>query len=161
MDNRAGLDSLFDLMARTDDQAIRFEACRIFVNVIRSFAKDSAPLSAVATERIIGYLCELIQLGIDKPVLVNEGLIALSLLATFADASAMVREKIIGERLHEGPGSALVALSTSLAVQRDDPAYEGIWKNAATLVNKLLPNADGSMRDRLEAFLWDVTGRTI
>ena len=148
---QAGVDAVYGLMARTDDQAIRFEATRIFVNVIRSFAKDSVPLDALANERTVGYLCELVRLGGDKPILVNEGLIALNLLATFTrDGSVIVVEKLLAAE--EGSQSALAALSSAWAAHRNESAYEGIWKNAATLTEKLQQRAEKSSRDRLEVF---------
>ena len=90
MDNKAGFQALSALMKRTDDQPIRFEATRIFVNVIRSICKDSQVdrdlLKRAGSGEVVGYLCEMLRSGGQMPVLVNEGVIALTLLVSFGAA---------------------------------------------------------------------------
>ena len=79
---------LLDLISRSDDAAIRFETTRVFVNIVTSLASVSRDdlgktLNRLVDESVISVFIRLLQDARQYPVLVNEAIIALSLLAAF------------------------------------------------------------------------------
>ncbi|WVQ94852.1 hypothetical protein IAU59_001935 [Kwoniella sp. CBS 9459] len=99
------LDPILALMKRTDDPAIRFECTRIFVNIIKSLAAapatdpDPDPVqdphecqvsmadSAHQLDRTVQPLVDMLRDAGEYPVLQQEAVIALALLATFSPDS--------------------------------------------------------------------------
>ena len=75
---------LLELFMRSDDRATKFEATRVFVNVTRSLSASRFPESfAETSEKFVAAFTWMLVTGRQYPVLVNEAIIALALLATF------------------------------------------------------------------------------
>ncbi|ORX40511.1 armadillo-type protein [Kockovaella imperatae] len=126
--------SLLALMTRTDDQALRFEATRIYVNVIRSLSQQGEV--AKVNDQVIGYLSEMIRLGHQLPVLINEGIIALTLISTFTPAKAsLVAAVLEDKKTGDGPDSALDVLRSLMQSSSEDT--QGIRENCKVLAEQL------------------------
>lgn len=88
-----GIDQIFDLIRRSDTLALQSEATRVLVNVIKSLwsapaegedvdpARRRAAIDVVTNEDTADALSELIGRNRKYPVLLNEGVVALTLLA--------------------------------------------------------------------------------
>jgi hypothetical protein len=70
--------SLLDLLLRTEDQALRWEATRIFVNIIRSEAKAQEVWQY--DSRVSEALADMLRTGSKHALLVNEAVIGLTLM---------------------------------------------------------------------------------
>jgi hypothetical protein len=78
---------ILDLITRTEDPAIRFEATRVFVNALRSLANTRGAkqdaIHSLSTQPIVNALCNMLAQSRQYPLLTNEAVISLALLATF------------------------------------------------------------------------------
>ncbi|BGP40804.1 hypothetical protein JCM10450v2_004807 [Rhodotorula kratochvilovae] len=116
------LDLLLALIARTDEQRLRSEGPRVLVNLIRSLfalpscaashADAQAPLVAQGWERIVrrevaDALAELVRRSEKWPILVNEGVVGLTLLAgSGADGAALVLSALLTPPSRPAPAPA-------------------------------------------------------
>lgn len=102
-DDAAGsaLDQILALVRRSDSIAVKSEGTRVLVNVIKSLwssestADDSAKaqkrrecMAAVANAGCAAALAQLVGRSKKYPILINEGVVALSLLSTHANGGA-------------------------------------------------------------------------
>jgi len=89
----APLDLILALIKRTDELQLRSESTRILINLVRSLFSTStssptehnsieqARQTILAKEEVVRAISEQIRLSEKYPVLVNEGIVALSLLS--------------------------------------------------------------------------------
>lgn len=84
-------DDLISLCERTNDQAIKFEGTRVFVNVARNLPKgmNSQGVNALCDERIVKLLVEMLSNASQYPVLENEAVLGLAFLSIFSPANAL------------------------------------------------------------------------
>lgn len=86
------MDQLLKLFSRSDDQAIKFEVTRVFVNIARSLSvpphNQGEAYHHLHDERIIATLTWMLRIGAEYPVLVNEAIIALALVAIVPSGSS-------------------------------------------------------------------------
>jgi hypothetical protein len=98
MQDDDAVDQLCALLDRCKDPAVVFEGTRIFVNIARSVAStDIAVLQKLGQKRIIKYLVRMVCDGKEYPVLLNEAVIALALLAQFGSSAGLVSGLLQGE----------------------------------------------------------------
>ncbi|WVF67253.1 hypothetical protein IAT40_002001 [Kwoniella sp. CBS 6097] len=83
----SSLDPILAMIKRTDDQAIRFECTRVFVNIIKSLAAAQQPIPTAQLWPTIQPLVDMFKDAGEYPVLQQEAVIALTLLATFTPDS--------------------------------------------------------------------------
>ena len=79
MNNPDWVQQLINLMDRTDDPAMRTEATRVFVNVVRTLSKVQA--LPIINAEIITRIAAMLH-NSDHPLLINEAVIALTLIAS-------------------------------------------------------------------------------
>jgi hypothetical protein len=79
------LDQVLALIKRTDDPNVGYEATRIFINVIKSLSKSKNDANVDPTrlsdQRVITCLVDLLRRTWKWPVLINDSVISLTLLA--------------------------------------------------------------------------------
>ncbi len=74
------MNQILALMKRTDDQAIRFEGTRVFVNALRSVSggddvRRSGALEKLSEEPIVTAFIDMLAKGEEYPVLANEAIV--------------------------------------------------------------------------------------
>jgi len=109
-DDSAGsaLDQILALVRRSDSIAVKSEGTRVLVNVIKSlWSSDSASdssakaqkrrecMAAVANAAGAAALAQLVGRSKKYPILINEGVVALSLLSTHANGGTLVLDAIM------------------------------------------------------------------
>jgi hypothetical protein len=81
------LDEVLALIKRTDDPNIGYEATRIFVNATKSLSgensKYSDEIARLSQRDIISSIVDLLRRTARWPLLINDSIISLTLLATF------------------------------------------------------------------------------
>lgn len=84
-------DDLISLCKRTNDQAIKFEGTRVFVNAARNLPKgmDSQGVNALCDERIVKLLVDMMLNASQYPLLENEAVLGLAFLSMFSSANAL------------------------------------------------------------------------
>ncbi|CAO1627484.1 unnamed protein product [Sympodiomycopsis kandeliae] len=96
------LGALLDLIERTDDMPSRLEATRVLVNLIRTLWSSKTTMAAptsqqesinksrslLCSQRVVEALCEMLKASGKFAVLLNEGLVALTLLAASTPTSS-------------------------------------------------------------------------
>lgn len=108
-DKHNTLDSILDLISRTEDTPTRLEATRVLGNLIRNLwssktTADGVDASLVAEARarltstkVVAALCDMLRRGGKFPVLINEGLVGLTLLASGSpDQAPMIASALLG-----------------------------------------------------------------
>lgn len=101
-----GPSELLALLNRTSDPALALEATRVFVNAIRSLARSSNPaLSAYTCPEALAAVAGL--LSAPYPVLLNEGLVALS-LASLSEKAGVEDALMKPSRVQTGPAQPKV-----------------------------------------------------
>ncbi|WVQ91107.1 hypothetical protein IAS59_004896 [Cryptococcus gattii] len=130
-------EDLISLCERTNDQAIKFEGTRVFVNAARNLPKgmNSQGVNALCDERIVKLLVDMLSNASQYPVLENEAVLGLAFLSIFSPANALVIKELTAER--EG-GTGKTRLEQMVA--NNDLLKEG-RENAEALLSL--------MRDRL------------
>jgi hypothetical protein len=85
------VNEILNLLQRTDDPAIKFEATRVFVNCVRSVCGpgilDDNVLPTFSNAAIVSAMIDMFKESGPYPVLANESVIALALLATFSSSA--------------------------------------------------------------------------
>lgn len=84
-----GLNQILALLRRSDTIAVKSEGTRVFVNVIRTLwsqvtpasEKRTASMNAITTPSVALALAQLIGRSKKYPILINEGMVALTLLS--------------------------------------------------------------------------------
>jgi len=114
----SGIDQISDLIPRTDSLALRNEGTRVLVNVIKTLWTPSSPpipdgpsqlrerrdaLNKLTTEDTADALGEMIGRNVKYPVLLNEGIIALTLLANNAAGVSHVLTALVSPLGPEQP----------------------------------------------------------
>nr|KIR88185.1 hypothetical protein I308_01245 [Cryptococcus tetragattii IND107] len=130
-------EDLISLCERTNDQAIKFEGTRVFVNAARNLPKgmNSQGVNALCDERIVKLLVDMLSNASQYPVLEDEAVLGLAFLSIFSPAKALVIKELTAER--EG-GTGKTRLEQMVA--NNDLLKEG-RENAEALLSL--------MRDRL------------
>lgn len=84
-------DDLISLCERTNDQAIKFEGTRVFVNAARNLPKamNSQGVNALCDERIVKLLVDMLSNASQYPILENEAVLGLAFLSIFSPANAL------------------------------------------------------------------------
>lgn len=122
---KSALDYVVELVGRIDDVRLRSEATRVVVNCVRTLlaapvnalGEESRPQADAARQRLaepdtVGTIAGLVRTSRRHPMLVNEGVVALALLAAgdaTASASPQTRPRYMHRRL-----TSLLAGSTVL-----------------------------------------------
>lgn len=152
LDSTVAVDEILALTKRTDDQAIRFEGTRVFVNALRSVAsgddtRRQGALEILSEERIVKAFIDMLAKSEEYPVLANEAIISLALLATYGPAQAgesclasrspVCELTIAAATIRENFAPAL-PIVTNLA----DPSYASksreVHLNTVTLLERLV-----------------------
>jgi hypothetical protein len=89
-----GLHQILSLVKRSDSTAVKSEGTRVFVNVIRTLWHEDTPdggqrktaMSIVSTGSIALTLAQLVGRSKRYPILINEGIVALTLLSLHSGA---------------------------------------------------------------------------
>lgn len=92
------LDSLLALIARTSDVPTRLESTRVLVNLIRTLSAPDSSEDAkkrLRDRRVINALADMIRRSAKYPVLINEGLVSLTLLITGTDTDAKAEQAFV------------------------------------------------------------------
>ncbi|KAI0064603.1 hypothetical protein BV25DRAFT_1823008 [Artomyces pyxidatus] len=105
----SGLQQILALIKRSDTVAIKSEGTRVFVNVIRTLWSQAAPESerrtqaveAISTPDVAAALSQLIGRSRKYAVLVNEGMVALTLLSLRPSGADVVLDALTAPLPHE------------------------------------------------------------
>ena len=100
---RSPLRQILDLVQRSDSIAVKSEGTRVLVNAVKSLwstdpknldedraKKREATIAAVVTEPCVSALARLIGRSKRYPTLINEGVVALSLISTHANGGTSI-----------------------------------------------------------------------
>lgn len=125
-----GVDALHLLIGRTNEPPIALEATRVWVNSTRALGTASgkehkAAWSTLGDGRVIDELVAMLTQGSRYPVLVNEAVLALTLLVTFGGAG-------------EGVAARLVDESSSKKAQREHPNAGLEGKSGAAVLAEVI-----------------------
>lgn len=127
---------ILDLITRTEDQAIRFEATRVFVNALRSLASTRGAQQdafySLSTQPIINALCGMLAQSRQYPLLTNEAVISLALLATFGppDTCSKICSGLVNSQ-------GLKVLGEIVAPASDGAFSREVQANSVTLLRAL------------------------
>jgi hypothetical protein len=154
--NQAVVNEILALIIRTEDPAIRFEATRVFVNALRSLAGFRDPstttsFECLADQRILDALCDMLRQSKPYPVLANESIISLALLATFGPAGT-------DERICQTLGAAEDVLCDIVAPVGEAVNSPEVQANAVTLL-KQLGGGEGERTKLFRAGVTDVVDK--
>ncbi|TYJ54029.1 hypothetical protein B9479_005293 [Cryptococcus floricola] len=132
-------DQLLALLDRTNDQAIKFEGIRVFVNAARNLPKglDLAGKQALQDQRIPRLMVYMLSNAYEHPILQGEAILGLALLAVFGSAKAEVSEAM-NETSPESPGKTGEQHLRDILLSSKDSLSEEIRQNGETLVSLLL-----------------------
>ncbi|KDN47568.1 hypothetical protein K437DRAFT_94222 [Tilletiaria anomala UBC 951] len=107
------LHALLAVNRRTDDVPTRMESTRVLFNIVKTLwsvrdadsgstttvaAAVAAAKAAIMRFETAEALCEMVRNGVKYPILVNEGVIALTLLATDARGSLLVTQALVQQK---------------------------------------------------------------
>ncbi|ODN99199.1 hypothetical protein I350_07358 [Cryptococcus amylolentus CBS 6273] len=131
-------DQLLALLDRTNDQAIKFEGIRVFVNVARNLPKglDLAGKQALQDQRIARLMVDMLSNAYEHPILQGEAILGLALLAVFGSAKAEVL-KAMNETCPESPGKTGEQQLRNILLSGKDSLSEEIRQNGETLISLL------------------------
>jgi len=106
-----GLEQLLELIRRSDTVAIKSEGTRVIVNIVKSLwasdvsesqipieerqKKREQSIDALLTPKCAQAIAALIARSVKYPVLINEGIVALSLLSTHAKGGPLVVQSLV------------------------------------------------------------------
>jgi hypothetical protein len=84
-----GLQQILTLIKRSDSTAVKSEGTRVFVNVIRTLWHEDTPddkqrkaaMGIISSQSVALALAQLIRRSKRYPILINEGIVALTLLS--------------------------------------------------------------------------------
>lgn len=176
-DKGSTLEALLALIGRTEDTPTRLEATRVLVNLIRTLwqsnkSKDiegsedaKAELlhearKRLASEQVIDALTDMLGRGGKFPVLINEALVGLTLLASGRDASTgriiMITNSLLGRPVD--------TRSSETPTPQSDPAKPAIGDQAtarSSEVGKHLPKVPPSRSDTLETMITSYASTTV
>uniref|UniRef100_A0A0K3CCD8 FGENESH: predicted gene_3.532 protein n=1 Tax=Rhodotorula toruloides TaxID=5286 RepID=A0A0K3CCD8_RHOTO len=153
------LDLLLSLSTRVDDLRLRSESIRVIANLVRTLfaapSDDAAPEAVRAgreklTSRdVAGSLAEMVRTSERYPVLVNEGVVGLTLLAGSSEkGAALLLDALLASPARPAPqlpstdsdlSSAMSALSTTTSTPSPPAPY--FPSSAASLLATWLPSA--------------------
>ncbi|BGP70994.1 hypothetical protein NBRC10513v2_004358 [Rhodotorula toruloides] len=156
------LDLLLSLSTRVDDLRLRSESIRVIANLVRTLfaapSDDAAPEAVRAgreklTSRdVAGSLAEMVRTSERYPVLVNEGVVGLTLLAGSSEkGAALLLDALLASPARPAPqlpstdsdlSSAMSALSTTTSTPSPPAPY--FPSSAASLLATWLPSAPSS-----------------
>jgi hypothetical protein len=147
-----GIEQIFDLIRRSDTHVLQSEATRVLVNVIKSLcaqpqpgepsdeARQKAAIEIVSNEDTTDAIAELIGRNGKYPVLLNEGVVALSLIAIQPSKASIVLNALVSPLTAEdsaAPGSKPPAPS-SQATSRSAGTSTSASQSAASALEMLL-----------------------
>ncbi|KAI0748021.1 hypothetical protein C8Q80DRAFT_1219351 [Daedaleopsis nitida] len=107
-DSGSPLKQILDLVRRSDSIATKSEGTRVLVNAVKSLwsvdsknldedraAKREATMKAIVTEPCVSALARLIGRSKRYPTLINEGVVALSLISTHPNGGTLVLDSLL------------------------------------------------------------------
>ncbi|KAL4074475.1 hypothetical protein V8B97DRAFT_1697314 [Scleroderma yunnanense] len=146
MDNPppTGLSQILSLIKRSDRVASKSEGTRIIVNLVKSLWSNDASnasrnaeesqarqqkrekaVTALLSTPCVGALTALLGRGLKYPILVNEAVVALSLLSTHRDGGPLVLHALVAplpvEVTTHAPGSAVMSTAASISSETGSP----------------------------------------
>ncbi|BGP56128.1 hypothetical protein JCM8202_005895 [Rhodotorula sphaerocarpa] len=132
---KAALDYVVELVGRIDDVRLRSEATRVVVNCVRTLlaapvnalGEESRPQADAARQRLaepdtVGTIAGLVRTSRRHPMLVNEGVVALALLAAGdATASSTVLDSLVATPARAMPKDEAIAPAMNALSLKDEP----------------------------------------
>jgi len=164
VNNEDAVAQLLALINRTTDQAIEFEGTRIFVNAIKSLAShntldiDRSCLIRLADPMIISCLSKMVKKAEKYPILVNDAIIGLTLLATFGPAGTVpeIRSQFMGITEEGVTGNGAIGFTVS-----ESSSWPGIRENADKLLAALQADRSDDARNAETAMQAEVDGANL
>ncbi|GJE87202.1 hypothetical protein PsYK624_032850 [Phanerochaete sordida] len=158
------------LVRRSDTVAIKSEGTRVFVNAIKTlWSADAASKEAdwaerrkeamekLVTPQCAAALAQLIGRSKKYAILINEGVVALSLLSTHATGGLVVLDAIMNPLPVETPRSGAFAVPMSAGPAADSPAV-GTPRRALDMLVSCLRNPDGRLPAEVRANICALLG---
>ncbi|KIP09107.1 hypothetical protein PHLGIDRAFT_103348 [Phlebiopsis gigantea 11061_1 CR5-6] len=159
------------LVGRSDTVAVKSEGTRVFVNAIKTLwssdasstdpefaARRKEATDKLATPACAATLAQLIGRSKKYAILINEGVVALSLLSTHSSGGLVVLDAIMNPLPTETPrGAAAFAVPVSAGPATDSPAV-GTPRRALDMLASCLRNADGRLPAEVRANLCALVG---
>ncbi|GAA5898434.1 uncharacterized protein JCM6883_001021 [Sporobolomyces salmoneus] len=147
------LDLILALIKRTDELQLRSESTRVLINLVKSLFATSPTSSEneasvaearetiLRNEAVVKAISEQVRLSGKYPVLVNEGIVALSLLSGGAggERGASI---VLSTLLHRDSTDAITTPSASIEQQEDD--------SSTTVVTRPTPTPSGEPTTSLD-----------
>ncbi|KZO95175.1 hypothetical protein CALVIDRAFT_483060 [Calocera viscosa TUFC12733] len=163
-DHNSCLEQILGLVKRTDTVAVKSEGTRVLVNVIKSLCQTSdtskipeqerkSAVDRLVNTRSTTALGELISRSQKYPVLLNEGIVAMTLLATQSHGVPHVLSAFFSSSPSTStttPSSTTFSLPGSAPTSPTAPVLVPDSPTVATLVT-ILVNADGKYQPELRA----------
>lgn len=158
-----GLSQILSLIRRSDRVASKSEGTRIIVNLVKSLWSNDAPNASRSAEESLSRqqkrdkaittllsvpcveaLTALLGRSFKYPILVNEAVVALSLLSTHCDGGPLVLRSLIAplpiEVMPHGPGSAAVSNASETGSPITSPATRHAPRRALDQLILILRN---------------------
>ena len=87
LQEEVAVEQLCQLISRTEDEPLRWEGNRIFVNTVRALSNspDFVLFASPRGERIVTLLCDMLKTARRHVLLVHESIISLALLSTMEE----------------------------------------------------------------------------
>jgi hypothetical protein len=133
------LDALLDINRRTEDMPTKMESTRVLFNVIKTLwgaPTDSEGALASAKSKICQpatatALAEMVRSGSKYPILVNEGIVALTLLSTSAAGAEVVADELTRPQRRGSADSEDNTMSTEHRTPRRRGTTDSLASNAS------------------------------
>ncbi|GBE82337.1 hypothetical protein BKA93DRAFT_760564 [Sparassis latifolia] len=156
--NRSAMEQILTLTSRSDEIAVKSEGTRVLVNVIKSlWSSDRSSLdaerrrsavNAVLTPKCTSALARLVGRSKRYPVLINEGVVALSLLSTDPHGATLVLDAIMNPLPSE---VILQPQSQPMSAATSEGSPTGGPRRALDMLITILKDADQSMPFEMRA----------
>jgi len=158
------------LVRRSDTVAIKSEGTRVFVNAVKTLWSADASnkeadwaqrrkeaMEKLVTPQCAAALAQLIGRSKKYAILINEGIVALSLLSTHSNGGLVVLDVIMNPLPVETPRSGAFTVPVSAGPAADSPAV-GTPRRALDMLASCLRNEDGRVPAEVRANICALVG---
>ncbi|KZT11398.1 uncharacterized protein LAESUDRAFT_734264 [Laetiporus sulphureus 93-53] len=165
----SGMDQILALVRRSDSIAVKSEGTRVLVNVIKALwsndvvskdgkAKRQKAMAVVATPATASALARLIGRSKRYPILINEGVVALSLLSMHINGGTMVLDAILNPLPSEVIRSTLSLSQPASAISSDGSPVADLH-SALDMLVVVLKNTDNNFAVEISANVCALLGQ--
>jgi len=163
------LRQIMDLVLRSDSVTVKSEGTRVLGNAIKSLANDPTPVNerrkaarnVLATSENASALAALIGRSKKYPMLINEGVVALSFLSTQGSGTSLVIDALIAPLPHEAqqpPQLTISPVQSGTTYSNGGSPVVGPGRALDTLVN-VLKRADSRCPIEVRANICTLLGQ--